>query len=283
MPGATEVTAGVGTRYGVLIPLDIDGLPSINVTTAVPQQGTLISGIMTATTNDPTPQRITHYGQDNPYAQDSLPPTEVGTVTVTSGNGNMIVDAMAEGNKVRDIGNSSWRAGNTDKRGNEPLLGSMFYRQALDTEPGSPTFGTLRQWNIRAYPASRWSPATSPYEAGKTAKTLNGTPTPTGRTLWGENYNESSWGNSRAEYADGNSNYQPRLNWHLGNGTLTAFQLSHPPVSADELLVWVDGTLTVPAAVNLSTTNPSFTLTSAAGTNAKKIIEMIFTNVPGIS
>lgn len=280
---ASEVTAGVGTRYGVLIPLDVDGLPSINVTTAVPQQGTLISGIMTATTNDPTPQRITHYGQDNPYAQDSLPPTEIGTVTVTSGNGNMIVDSMAEGNKVREIGNTTWRGGNTNKRGNEPILASMFYRQALDTEPGSPTFGTLRQWNIRIYPAARWSPSTSAYEAGKTAKTLNGTPTPTGRTVWGEFYDETSWGNSTAEYTEGNANYQPRLNWWLGNGTLTAFQLSHPPVSAAELLVWVDGTLTVPNAVNTSSTNPAYTLSSAAGTGAKKIVALVLTNQPGIS
>jgi hypothetical protein len=280
---ANEVTAGVGTRYGVLFPLDEDGLISVASTSAVPVQGTLITGIKTATTSDPAPQRITHYGQDRPYAQDSLPPTEVGTVTVTSADGNLIVDALAEGNKVRTIGNSEWRGGNTDKRGNEPILAAMFYRQSLDTQPGSPTFGKLRQWNIRAYAAARWSPSTASYEAGATVKTINGTPTPTGQTLWGENYDETSWGNSYAEYTEGNANYQPRINAWLGNGTLTAFQLSHPPASTDELLVWVDGTLTVPSAVNISTSNPAYTLSSASGTNAKKIIAMIFTDRPGIS
>jgi hypothetical protein len=278
-----EITAGVGTRYGVFFPLDEDGLISVSETSAVPVQGTLISGIKTATTSDPAPQRFTHYGQDRPYAQDSLPPTEVGALTITSEDGNLIVDALAEGNKVRDIGNTKWRGGNTDKRGNEPLLGSMFYRQALDTKPGSPTFGKLRQWNIRTYPAARYSPSTVSFEAGMTTKTLNGTPTPTGQTLWGENYNESSWGNSYAEYTEGNANYQPRINAWLGNGTLVAFQLSHPPADTDELLVWVGGTLTVPSAVNTSSTNPAFTLSSAAGTNATKIIAMIFTNQPGIN
>lgn len=280
---ATEITAGIGTRGGWFMPLDDDGLPSVRTTSAIPVQGTLISGIDTATTNDPAPQRITHYGQDRPYAADSLPPTEVGTVSVTSADGNLIVDSMIEGNKVRTIGNTVWRGGNTDKRGNEPIMGAYFYRQALDTEPGSPTFGKLRQWNIRIYPAARWSPATASYEQTKTTKTINGTPTPTGQTIWGENYQESTWGNSYAEYTDGNANFQPRINAWLGNGTLTAFQLSHPPAATDELLVWVGGTLTAPSAVNTSTTNPAFTLTSAAGTNATKIIAMIFTNVPGIN
>ncbi len=283
MGAATEITAGVGTRGGWLFPLDADGLPSVNVTSAIPVQGSLISGIDTATTSDPAPQRFTHYGQDRPFAADSLPPTEVGTVTVTSADGNLIIDSLAEGNKVRTIGNTVWRGGNTDKRGAEAVMGAMFYRQALDTEPGSPTFGKLRQWNIRIYPAARWSPSTASYEAGKTTKTLNGTPTPTGQTLWGENYTESSWGNSYAEYTEGNANGQPRVNVYLGNGTLTAFQLSHPPISSDELLIWVDGTLTAPSAVNTTTTNPAFTLTSPTGTSAKKIIAMIFTNVPGIS
>lgn len=283
MAVATEITSGVGTRGGYFFPLDSDGLPSINVSQAAPMQGTLLFGIKTATTSDPEPQRINHYGMDRPYAADSLPPTEIGTVAVTLAANNLIVDAMAEGNKVRTIGNTVWRGGNTDNRGNEPIMGAMFYRQALDTEPGSPTFGKLRQWNIRIYPAARWSPATNPYEAAATDKTIAGTPTPTGQTLWGENYNESSWGNSYAEYTEGNSNYQPRINYWLGNGTLTAFQLSHPPAATDELLVWVDGTLTVPSAVNVSSSNPAFTLSSAAGTNQKKIVAMVFTNEPGIN
>jgi hypothetical protein len=273
-----EITAGVGTRYGAYYPLDSDGLPSVAVTTAVPQQGTLISGIMTATINDPAPQRFTHYGQDHPYAQDQLPPTEGGTMTVTSGDGNMVVDAMAEGIKTRQIGNSVWKGVNTDKRGSEPLLGSMFYRQALDTTPGSATFGQLRQWNITISPSARWAPASAGMAAGKTAKTLNGTPTPTGKTIWGESYNETSWGHSTAEYTEGNGNYQPRLNWWLGNGTLAAFQLSHPPAASDELLVWNAGTLLSPSAVNTSSTNPAFTLASPP---VGKVIGLIFTDKPG--
>lgn len=282
---AKEIVAGVGTRYGVLIPLDSDGLPSIQSSTAVPQQGTMIAGIKTATTSDPQPQRFTHYGQDRPQAQDSLPPTEVGTWVVTADNVNLLVDAMAEGNTVVTINQGVWRAGNSDQRGNEPIIGAMFYRQALDTKPGSGTFGKLRQWNIRIYPASRVAPSTQSYEAGITDKTYQGTPTPTGLTIWGQQYTEAVWGNSYAEYQEGIQNYEPRLNWWLANGTLVAFQLSHPPAVAGTtaaLDVWVDGTLTTPTSVVISTTNPAFTLGAAPGVG-KKVVAMVYTSEPGIN
>jgi hypothetical protein len=278
-----EIVGGVGTRYGVLIPLDTDGLPSIGTTTAVPQQGTMIAGIKTAATADPEPQRFTHYGQDRPQAQDSLPPTTVGSFTLTADSVNLIIDAMAEGNNVVTINNGKWRAGNSDQRGNEPILGSMFYRQALDMQPGSGTYGKLRQWNIRIYPAARISPTTQPYEAGLTDKSYAGTPTPTGLTIWGQTYTEATWGNSYAEYTEGVQDYEPRLNWFLGNGTLQAFQLSHPPATTTALDVWIDGTLTTPSSVNTSTTNPAFTLSSAAGTNQKKIVVLVYTQQPGIN
>jgi len=243
----------------------------------------LIAAIKTASTSDPEPQRITHYGSDRPFSQDSLPPTTVGNFTITTADSNLALDSMAEGNLVRSINQDVWRAGNSDQRGNEPIIAAMFYRQALDTLPGSGTFGKLRQWNVRIYPAARISPSTQSYEAGATDKTYAGTPTPTGLTLWGETYTEATWGNTYAEYTEGVTNYEPRINWWLGSGTLTAFQLSHPPASTDALSVWIDGTLTVPSAVNISVTNPSFTLTSAAGTGAKKIIALIETLNPGNS
>ena len=281
---AKDITSGVGTRYGAIIPLDSsDGLPSVNVTQAAPMQGTLIMGIKTASTSDAESQKITHYGQDRPYAQDSLPPTTVGSFTVTTAASNLALDSMAEGNNVVTINQDKWRAGNSDQRGNEPIAGCMFYRQALDTQPGSGTFGKLRQWNVRIYPAARISPTTQSYEATNTDKTYAGTPTPTGLTIWGQTYTESVWGNTYAEYTEGVTNYEPRLNWYLSNGTLSAFELSHPPAAADALTVWLNGTLVSPSAVNTSVTNPAFTLTGLAGTGGQKIIALIETLNPGNS
>lgn len=276
---AKEIVAGVGTRYGVLIPLDADGLPSANSSSADMYQGTMIAGIKTAATQDPEPQRITHYGQDRPFAQDSLPPTTVGSFTITAANVNLILDAMAEGNNVVTINEGVWRAGNSDQRGNEPIVGAMFYRQALDTKPGSGTFGKLRQWNIRIYPAARISPTTQSFDAAATDKSYAGTPTPTGLTIWGQTYTEATWGNSYAEYTEGVQNYEPRLCWALGNGTITAFRPPVAPATTTSLDVWVDGTLTATTGVNTSVTNPAFTLGAAPGVG-KKVVALIYTANP---
>lgn len=282
MANAKEIVSGVGARYAVVIPLDADGLPSVNVKQAAPQQGTLIEGIKTLARADGQVQRINHYGDDYVFAQDTLAPTEAGSITVTAAKTNLALDAMMESNKVVSAGTGKYRAGNTDKRGSEPQLGMMAYRQALDTTKGSPTLGKLRQWNIAIYGSVRFSPVSQPYEQAATDKTYNGTPTPTTTTLWGEQFEESSWGNSTGEYLDGVENYQPRLNWWRGDGTLTAFELSHPPVSADELTVWIAGTLTTPSSVNISAANPAFTLSAPVADDAK-MIALIKTTAPGNS
>lgn len=272
-----QIISGVGARWGWIIPLDSDGLPSINTSTAVPQQGTIIQGIKSASFNDPEPQRITHYGNDRPFAQDSLPATDVGSFTVVTAKSNMVLDAMVEGNKIRAVDSINFRAGNTDKRGNEPQVTFMIYRQALDTTKGSSTFGKLRQWHLKFYPSIRLSPAQEAFEQGATDKSYNATPTPVTTTPWNELMNETNWGNTEAEFIDGYTDYQPVVNWWLGNGTLTAFQLSHAPYSSSHIHVWVDGTLTSPSAVNASSANPAFTL-GAAATHQKKVFALIETN-----
>lgn len=272
-----SIISGVGARWGYIIPLDsADGLPSINTSTAVPAQGTIVQGIKSASFNDPEPQRITHYGNDRPFAQDSLPATDVGSFAIVTAKSNMVLDAMVEGNKVRAVDSINFRAGNTDKRGSEPQVTFMIYRQALDTTKGSATFGKLRQWHMKIYPSCRIAPSSEAFEQGATDKTYNATPTPFSYTPWNEAMNETNWGNTEGEFIDGMTDYQPVFNWWLGNGTITAFQLTHAPFSSSHLHVWQDGTLVTPSAVATGA-NPAFTL-SAAATNAKKLVALIETN-----
>jgi len=281
---SSEVVSGVGARYACVFPLDTTtGLPLPAVTTAVPAQGTLVQGIKTMAVTDPEPQRITHYGDDLAFAQDSLPATTVGSFNITTAKSNLILDSMTEGNKVVTIDNMQVRGVNTDKKGNEPILGFAAYRQALDTKKGSANFGKLRQWNLRIYPGTRITPQSQSFEQGQTDKSYAATPTPVTTTPWGQSYNEATWGNSQAEALDLILDYQPRMNFYRGNGTLTAFQLSHPPVDSSHLHVWSDGTLVTPSAVDTSTSNPAFTLSSAANTNNNLIFALIETNAPGVS
>jgi hypothetical protein len=274
-------SAGVGLRYGAIYPL-YDGLPTPNDSQATPVNGTLVEGIKTVTVTDPQPRNITHFGDDRAYMQDQLPSTESGSFTFTASKTNMDLDAMIEGGKIRTINSNKFRAGNTDNKGDEPQVLIVEYRQALDADLNSATFGKLRQWEGRVYPSVRISKQTPSHEAENTDITYNATPTQVKFTAWNEQFTEANWGNTEAEYIEFVTDYQPRFNFWRGDGTITAFQTSHPPQSSTNLTVWVDGTQTTPSAVNVSSTNPAFTLGSAAGLDVL-VAALIETDEPGDS
>jgi len=277
---AKEVVSGVGTRYGVVFVNDTEtGYPLPESASAVPTVGIEIEGIKSLPVTDPTPQRFTHYGNDGPIAQDTLPATEGGSFTITTAKSNLILDSVLEGTEIRDVNGVRMRIANSDQRGNEPLVTAMFYRQALDTKKGSGTFGKLRQYEGKIYGAVRISPASNAFEQGITDKTYNATPTMMQYTPWNEQINTTNWGASRGEYIEFTTDYHPRLAVWRGDGTITAFQLPASPVSDSYLHVWVDGTLTTPLSVDTSTTNPAFTLAVAPGVD-KQVMALIETNTP---
>lgn len=275
-----QIVSGIGARYGVVFELAADGLPTAVLGADAGFYGTLVEGIKSMTANDPEPQRTTHYGDDNTIAQDSLPPTEVGSFTIVTAKTNIGLDAAMNGQKVRTINSNVYVAGNTDKRGSEPQLTGMFYRQALDTQKGSATMGKLRQWHIKIYPSARYSPASQSMEQAATDKTYNATPTAVTETPWAESFNEANWGASQAEFIEFTTDYHPRLNVWRTNASKTAFSLSHPPYDSSSLTVWVEDTGEVtPSNVNTSATMPSFTL--ADGVAGKMVLALIETNAPG--
>ena len=284
MTVAKDIVAGAGTRYGVTFPLGTDGLPNVTVASATLIQGTLIQGIKSANIDDPDPRPVNHVGNDGVLAADSLPPTSVGAVTVDTAATNLALDALFEGNKVRTLGNTKWRAVNSDKAGNEAQVLMAFYRQAIDVDPTSATYGKLRQWHGALFPSIRVSPKSQPFGEAETNKSYNGIPTPVKDTPWGESLDETDWGASRAEYLEFTMNYHPRFNAGLGNGTLVSFVLSHPPFSSAELLVFncTTGAVLTPTGVTTTSANPSFTL-GAAVADGTKLFVVIGTNEPGES
>lgn len=265
---SSDIVSGVGARYGTAILLDpATGLPYQATPSATPETGIVIEGIKTASATDPEPQRFTHYGDDFPFAQDSLPPQTVETFAYTTAKSNLRLDAYLEGALVRTYGTDDdiqARLADSNQRGNEPFVMAMFYRQALNTANGAPQFGIERQWNIRIYPATRISPISPSYEAAITDNTYQGTPTNTGRTPWGEDYETSTWGATRGSHIEAVMDYQPRVNVYQGNGTLASFSLTHAPANANNLKLWVGGSLTVPGSITYGAT-PAFTVSPAVG------------------
>ncbi len=276
MAQAKDVVAGVGARYAEIFVLDtVTGLPLPATASATPVQGTIVQGIKSFTYTDPEGQRFSHYGDDHGFAQDSLPATEIGDFVITTAKTNLVLDAMVEGSKVVTINSSlEARAVNTDKKGSEPQVMILVYRQALDVTKGSSTFGKLRQYHLALIPSTRITPASQSMEQGITDKTYHGIPTPVTATPWNQVFDESTWGATQGEYIEMTSTYKPRINLYRGDGTITAYNLSKPPVSSADLTVWVDGTVTAPSAVVTTTANPAFTMSSPPAVN-KLVMAMI--------
>ena len=262
---AKSVVAGVGARHSEAFILNnTTGLPDCAFNSGTLIAGTLIDGLKTFVYNNPAPQKFTHYGDDKPFAQDSLPPTEIGSFTITTGKRNMGLDTFTEGTKLVTLDTVvQARAGNTDKRGSEPQLFVSVYRQALDTQRGSGTFGKLRQWNQALIPSVRIINELPSEEQGITPNTYQGIPTPVTSTPWNQAFNETTWGATQAEYIEMNTDYKPQWNVGLGNGTLTQFAVTKTPIDVAHTHAWVNGTLATVNSINVNI--PSVTLSSAPG------------------
>ena len=266
---AKDVVSGVGARYAEAFVLDTTtGLPAAAFNSGTLVGGTLIEGIKTFAYADPEPQKFTHYGDDGSFAQDSLPPTEVGSFTITTAKSNLALDAFTDSTKEVTLdGVVKARVGSSDKRGSEPQLFVSVFRQALDTQQGSSTFGKLRQWHMAIVPSTRVITRAQPMEQGITTKTYNGIPTPVTYTPWNQAFDNTTWGATRGEYVEMVTDYKPVWAFGLGNGTLTRFALPKPPVDAAHTHVWVDGTLATVSSVDTNASTASVTLSSAPGSN----------------
>lgn len=265
-----DIVAGVGTRYGQVILNDTTtGLPSGTFNSGTLQAGTNVEGIKSFTYNDPDTQKITHYGNDYSFAQDSLPATEVGSFNITTGKTNLALDTVVDGTTEVTLDSSlKARAGNTNKKGNEPFVTFSVFRQALDTQIGSSTFGRLRQWNLALIPSTRIVSKLPGMAQGLADKTYQGIPTPVRNTPWNIAMTDAIWNATQAEYFEMTADYQPVIVVGQGNGTLTRFGLPVVPVDTAHCHVWGNGTLQTVVLVGTSATAPyvqiSGTLTGSA-------------------
>lgn len=262
---AKQVVSGVGARHAEAFILNsTTALPDCAFNSGTLIAGTLIDGLKTFTYNNPAPQRFTHYGDDKPFAQDSLPPTEIGSFTITTGKNNMQLDTFTEGTKLVTLDTVlQARAGNTDKRGSEPQLFVSVYRQALDTQRSSSTFGKLRQWDQAIVPSVRIINELNSEEQGITPNTYQGIPTIVTQTPWAQTFTEATWGATQGEYVKMFSDYKPQWNVGLGNGTLMKFAVTKTPVDVAHTHAWVNGTLVTVSSID--TTTPAITLSSPPG------------------
>lgn len=262
MATSKEIVSGVGARMGRVYVLDTNtGLPLPSSTSATPYTGFQMEGIKEYSVDAAAPRRIDHFGDDRPYAQDSLPADTISSMTVVTSKDNMTLDEALTGNAVYSPTGLKIQAEDTDNKGNEVQVAAFFYRQALDTTKGSATFGSLRQYNGKWVGSCRMVPQIVGASNETVDQTYDVTLTPVTRTPWGQRVTAGSFGATEATAFKQNSNQHPYPQFYRGNGTLGAFNLSYAPADSTALTVWVAGTEVTPGSITYGA-SPAFSLSA---------------------
>ena len=269
MTAPSVIRSGVGLRYVQVLATDANGYPSTTGTAAGAYEGVTLSGARTLTITDPEPQQIVHRGDDRIFALDVLPPTEpmVGELSVSKANDT--VDAVLTPNKSIAVGEAKLFGLGTNRRGDENQVIMLAYRQTLDTDPASATFG-IRRWEFRLFPLTYVIPREGSLDENPEARPYTVRPMFVTKYPWGVAFATATEGFTQAQGLRGVSVYKPKLIAFNGNASAAtfAFPATEPAADTGKVAVWVAGVVTTPSTV--TTTN--FTLAATPTTDAKVVV-----------
>jgi hypothetical protein len=270
MSAPNTTTSGVGLRWVQLFELNSTGSPNASGTTVY--EGIQIEGAKALTLNAPTSRQITHVGDDGVIAVDKLPPTDASSGTLTTAKQDNAVEALMTGNKEFTISDGEAKAilMVTDNQGYEPQVGILAYRQSLDTEKGSATYGK-RVWDWYILPKAFMVPKPDGFSDSPVEKSYDIFPQVAGGHLWETAFTDATEGAVQGQFVRGISEYPPIIASFLGNNTTTAFlfNTAHLAVSAAKISVWVNGVATT-TGITKATTGVTFT--TAPTTSARIVV-----------
>lgn len=258
----TQIASGSGLRNIRAWLIDSDGFPNSTQSGTNGYSGFLIDGAKSFTSNVPDSQFITHTGNDQAFAQDVLPPTELENASLTTGKTNLSADALLSATKVEELGGDLVMGGmSTNKQGCEPQVVLMGWRQALDADPASDDFG-LRRYNTNMYPSARTIPqAGNAEEGGDDVNNYNVAPTVVTGTPWGVSFTELTNGFTRGQRMRFISDNPLMMEGFDTDGAETVFSLDFAPITVAKTHVWYYGTPQTVDSVDVSA--KTFTLNAA--------------------
>lgn len=260
------ITSGAGLRKARVYALSTAGLPDGDQSGADGYNGENVTGVKAVTLNVPENQRIQHVGDDQTFAQDFLPPTELPSGNFTTAKTNQTLDALLQDTLVQTIGEWELDALSTNKAGQEIDVCFMYWRQALVTDPSDSDFGS-RRWQTFIIPKERITPqGNSPDQGSDDVNNYSMTPTGSLITPWGVSFTEDDNGFTRAVRLRATSDYPIMMERYTGNATLATFNTEFSPVSVAKTKAWNADTGAA-LTVNAIGAN-SFTVSSAPGNGA---------------
>lgn len=241
MSTTSGTRSGVGLRGVWVYALNASGYP--NATSTSVYEGLQLTGARVLNLDDPEPRQIVHYGDDNVFALDSLSPTDAVTGELKVSKVNDTIDALFTGQASFTVGEAKLFGIGTNKRGSEAQVGMLVYRQSLDTDPDSSTFGA-RRWELRILPRVRVVPIAGNFDDNAEEVSYKLFPALVTKHLWGASFSESTEGFVRAQVLRGMTEYPPRIVAWQGDGSTTTFNFPSDAQAAttDKIVVWVDGT-----------------------------------------
>jgi hypothetical protein len=217
-----------------------------------------VSGVKELTLDEPEPEFVEHFGDDRIFAVDLLPAKSSMTGELRTGKVNDTVDAMVTDNQSFTIAEAKLFPIATDKRGDENQVGMLVYRQSLDTDPDSATYGK-RLWEFKILPRTFIVPREGGMGESPEEKAYTIRPMVVTQHLWGEAFSSAVEGCSEAQALRGVSEYKPHIVAWTTNGAATnfAFPTSKPAQATAKIKTWLDGA--VVTADTLGTSAIQFT------------------------
>lgn len=235
MPVPNVVTSGVGFRHCQI--LRLDAYTNLYNSGTQGYAGVTVSYARALTVNDPEPRQIVHVGDDRPFALDVLPPTEPmsGELRVAATNDN--VDTVIQNVNDVTIGEAKMYPLGTDKRGSENQVAVLAYRQSLDVDPASSTYGK-RLWQWRLFPCTYILPRENEWNENAEERSYSFRPGFVTKYPWGVSLSTSTEGCSQAQGFRGVSEYKPALAAFVTNGVTTSFTLPTNAQSTSKIAAW---------------------------------------------
>lgn len=266
MASPSGVNSGVGFRHAQVLLLDANGIVYSTGTTAY--EGVQISGAKALTLNDPEPRQIVHTGDDSVFALDTLPPQEPISGELRMGKQSDTLDALLSNVNNVTVGESVLFPIGTNKRGDENQVALLAYRQAIDTDESSATYGK-RVWQLRLFPRCFVIPRESGFEDTPEERTYTIRPAYINRYPWGVTMSTSTEGAVRAQGFRGNAEYKPKLVAFVANNTATTFTLPVAAANATKIKSWLVSTAGTGAVSTATTaTTQSLVYTTAPTTGS---------------
>lgn len=190
---ADKPFVGFGVRRGRIFELDAYGHPKAPDTS--PYIGLNVYGIRAFNLTDPPARVIPHFDGDRIAQQQTFPPTDASSGTITIDGSDMDLSALVGNVKKRDISGLEILPSMTDQRGNEPLVGILVYQAAKDSS------GNIG-WHSRIVPRTTTIKQDGSFGESNYETTYNLAPSASDSHLWGEVMTDNADGTQHAGWLE---------------------------------------------------------------------------------